>query len=607
LIFDLYIELDLGGNTGQLKPFSFKKDDNYKEIKGDEHFIELKYGYAVSLNRRNFSDNYIKEKETHVWIFGFVYTNKKYQQLTGKKCGLLKAEEILAIRSSYPDKWQSLLKGSYVIIIYNELENELQAYTDYLNVLPLYYSFDRNKLIVSSNTAFMLKRDWVDKTPDQLAFTMQHLFDYMLGENYFVLGIRRMENARCYSFNEKGIHTKIYWDVSELWTDKLLSGRSSLDLIAEQLKENVNLYADYATPLLVSLTGGFDGRTNMAMIGKDKAQMKCYSYGMPGSKQITIPETIAGNLHFNYEPVKLDDNFCNNYYLYNEKSTYFSNGTAPIGFGNITYAFSRLANYSDTVLTGLFGSELLRPMNNNQIQINDQSIEIFMDPDNKEGIKKALENRRSHQFMDFDINDQADKLQEYFQKNYFTKYKDHDRLTQLFFFLMQEGMRKYFSQEISAERVYVSTKTPYYDMDSVELIYKTTWAGLYNGFLGKSKFKRRKGQLLYAHIMKKYWPEIMQFKMDRGYKPSVLLWKFPFNYIAIAYGIFTAKRYKKVSSSSNETFDTKGWAKETLQKIKEMSSGIMKINLKADPENENDKIYLTYRHFASLKLFLSKL
>ena len=92
-----------------------------------------------------------------------------------------------------------------------------------------------------------------------------------------------------------------------------------------------------------------------------------------------------------------------------------------------------------------------------------------------------------------------------------------------FFFILQEGIRKYFMQEIQIERVYVTTRFPYLDDDLVELIYKTTFAGMYNGFLKKSMVKRRKGQLLYAHIINKYKPELERFFLIGVINPMIYL------------------------------------------------------------------------------------
>jgi len=610
LIFDLFFEFSFNNSRSDFPTYaSFKQENQYAGITSTENCVRLNNGYCTTLNRRNFQDSFIRVGSNYLWIFGYVYTNGHYERKTGKPVEYLRAKKLLRLKNEHPGQWQNLIKGSYVIIDFNENLNLIQAYTDFLNVLPLYYSFNSVNLIISSNTALMLKRSWVDKTPDRLALTMQHLFDYMLGEHYFVKGIRRMENARCYRFGPDGLKKHVYWDIQNLKHDRLLPRRKSLTLLGEQLKKNVNLYANYSDPILVSLTGGFDGRTNVALLEKDPDTYKCYSYGMPGSKQIRVPQKVADHIGINYEPIFLDSDFLNQYKFLSEQASYFSNGTAPVGFADRPYAYSRLNQYSDTIITGLFGSEILRPLHNNKIQVNDQSFAIFLNRDLKEGIKKAIDNLNDLYFSDFNLHDYEEELYHFFKEHYFNKYHGYDRITRFFFFIIQEGLRKYFSQEISLERVFLTTKFPYFDMDVVEAIYQTTWAGMYNGFLGESKFKRRKGQLLYAHIMKKYCPEIMDIEMDRGYKPKSLLYPFPFNYLAIGLGVIKAKKYMK-NAGGNDTFKTKIWAESTLNQIAGLTSFHVDINLNDKILDESLKMaeqgrYLTYRHMASIKQFIN--
>jgi hypothetical protein len=609
MIFDFFFEYSFKENKSNPEDIvSFKQEPMYKDIEGKENCITFNNGYCTTMNRRDFNDSFFRNGSKYLWIFGYVYTNKRYESTTGNPVSILTARDLFALISRHPEEWQYLIKGSYVIVMFDEREHKVNAYTDFLNVLPLYYAVDGDNLIISSNTALMLKRRWVDRTPDRLALVMQQLFDYMLGECYFVKGIRRMENARCYSFGTNGVKKQVYWDVEKLKHDKLLPKKKSLVLLGDQLKENVNLYADYAHPVLVSMTGGFDGRTNVAMLERDPKSFKCYSYGMAGSKQIMIPKKIADHIGIQYEPIYLDTEFVNEYSYLSNQASYFSNGTAPLGFANKPYAYSILNCYSDTIITGLFGSEILRPMHNNGIQTNDQSYAIFLNKNIRKGIKEAIDNIKGFTFSDFNICDYEEELYTYLTEHYFDKYRRYDRLNCFFLFFIQEGIRKYFSQEMSLERVFVTTKIPYFDIDLVELIYQTTWAGLYNGFLGESKFKRRKGQLLYAHIMRRFMPEIMDIEMDRGYKPKSLLYPFPFNYFIIALGVYNAKKYLK-NAGGNDTFKTETWAMRTLDQLAELPSSIINIKLGAKMLNDSLKMadrgrFLTYTHLASLKQFM---
>ncbi len=163
-------------------------------------------------------------------------------------------------------------------------------------------------------------------------------------------------------------------------------------------------------------------------------------------------------------------------------------------------------------------------------------------------------------------------------------------------------------QEIQIERVYVTNRFPYFDDDLIELIYKTPFAGMYNGFLGKSKFKRRKGQLLYAHIIKKYKPELGKMILDRGYTPDDLLKPFPINYFNLYIGVKKAKKYLKIHD--NDTFNPRKWNRSFIKGVINSKNFIDECDRGIVDGFRNNRYLddlLTYSHMISLNHYISTL
>lgn len=607
MIFDFYFETDFKNGTIKSR-IAFKDLAQYKDIHGNEVSSHFDNAYATSLYRENYDNSYALNSGLHLWLFGYAFTSKEYSKKTGRRVNRIHAKELLNLSKEYELEFVHLIKGSFVLVFYDENENTVKVITDKLNVLPLYYSLKESKLAISSNTSILLTLEWVNREPDDLALAMQSLFDYMLGEYYFIKGIRRFENGIVYSFRSDGLEREHYFDVKELYHQSLPPKKNSLDLLAEQLKENVALYSAQSQKVLVALTGGFDGRTNLAMLDLPQEQFKCYSYGMPGSKQIGVPQEVARKTGIDYEPIYLEQDFLDQYYENSVRAAYFSNGTAPIGFCNIPYAYRKLRSYSQSIITGLFGSEILRPLHNVGIMVNDNSFELFLRIDYRKVSEELIKHLVSKGMMNEEkANSVMTELIEYLEQNFFEKYKDYDKESRFFFFIIQEGIRKYFSQEILMERVYVTTYFPYFDFDLIDLIYQTPWAGMYNGFLGNSKFKRRKGQLLYAHIIKKYKPELGKIKLDRGYRSNDLLLPFPINYARIALGVYQAKSYMH-KVGGNDTFKTPEWSRNTISQVLNGNTDILKsfnnyLRNSYKPQLDDGE-FLTYRHFVSLSLFL---
>ena len=605
-MFDIFLTYDFNAeNRENNSAYKFSENLAYTDIKYMETSIHIPNGYVTWLERNDIDNNYLKFGSKHFLIYGSVFTNNKLKNTKDIEPQKVIPSTLYTLYDEYGESVVSYLKGSFVIVIIDEKHCTIHVFTDRLNVLPLYYCLKGKLLVISSSVNMIMQTGLVSSEIDGLALTEQLLFDYMLRDHYFYKDIRQTENARIYTFNLQGLVTSVYWSVEELYHEKLLPRKGSLELLSKLLFDTINLYSADRQKVLVSFTGGFDGRTNVAMIRKPQNDYLCYSYGKLGSKQIAIPEEISKKLNINYRPIYLEDHFEQQYKHNAYNAIEFSNGTAPVIRAIYPFVYKQLQEYSDLIITGLFGSEILRPLHNLGIQINDRSESIFLDDNYPNAIKKAIDHVKSKNYINPKLlTSSIDEVIKEFRTDYFDKYKNYDKITRFFFFIIQEGIRKYFMQEIQIERVYVTTRFPYLDDDLIELVYKTTYAGMYNGFLGKSKIKRRKGQLLYAHILRKYKPELGNLLLDRGYSSDDLLRPFPFNYFHILKGVYYSKKY--IKKHGNDTFDSKKWTRKTFEHVLNQinDSEIFNTGLNVSFENGsylND--LLTFSHLIALSKF----
>lgn len=603
-MFDFFQIVDFGGkrNFNDIK-LSFLKSYLYDRIVGIEYFKEYKNSKVCFLERKHTEKNYFNKNGKYIFLFGTVYTNNLYNVLCGQVPQIIYAEFINNLLDKYGDEIVKYIKGSFVIVVYDELNNNIKIISDRLNVLPLYYSFKDEILVISSSVRMILNSGFVSTEYNNLALLQQFIFDYTLGTKTFYKDIFRIDNGIVYFFSEKGKDERRYWSVEELYNEKLYSKSESLEMLSKQLHQNANLYCSDTDKVLVALTGGFDGRANLALLDKSPDDFFCYSYGMPGSQQVKIPKMISERLKINYSPVLLDEKYEKEHDQCTAEAIEYSNGCAPILRSNYPYAYKNLNSYSKTIMTGLFGSEVMRPLHNLGIMINDYSEKLFLSDSPKDVLYEILEDaKRKNYIKSKIIDDNAEELVEEIYSEYFIKYKNYDKILRFFFFIIQEGVRKYFSQEIQIERLYVTTRFPFFDDDFVQLMYKTPFAGMYNGFLGKSKFKRRKGQLLYAYIYRKFKPELGKILLDRGYKPDDLLKPFPFNFISIYKGVRKTKTYKK--EKGNDTFNSEKWTRKFINDSiykNPVANGLFGKGIIDNFENKSYlKDLLKYSHFISL-------
>ncbi len=607
-MFDYFQIIDFTGKPIPPRSYSFLNNPYYKNIAAAEYKKEFKNSYAVFLEREETEKNFYSNDGINIFVFGTVYTNNRFKQISGKSPEIVYAEKILSMYLNSGDSLAEHIKGSFVISIYDGKKNSIKLISDRLNVLPLYYFFGEGILIVSSSVRMILETGIAPREINPAAFTEQLIFDFTLGTKTYFKNIFRIDNGSIYDFDGNGKTERKYWSVENLYNKKLLPKKESLEMLGTQLRDNLKLYGSDTEKLLVALTGGFDGRANLAMLEKDKNDFVCYSYGMPGSRQVEIPREICSSLGLNFSPVLLDAEYEAVHDSDALEAVEHSNSCAPVLRANYPYAYKKLNSFSKTIMTGLFGSEVMRPLHNVGIMVNDYSEKLFLSDSPRDTLNEIFEDIKKRNYVDPKIIDEgrSETERELF-RDYFDRYKDRGKVLRFFFFIIQEGVRKYFSQEIQIERVYVTTRFPFFDDDFVELMYRTPFAGMYNGFLGKSKFKRRKGQLLYAHIYRRFKPELGKIKLDRGYKPDDLLKPFPFNFLSIYRGVKKTAAYKK--ATGNDTFNSEKWTENLIRNVLnefEDESGVFGNRLKNKFEGgEYLKDLLKYSHLISLYKYLN--
>ena len=116
-------------------------------------------------------------------------------------------------------------------------------------------------------------------------------------------------------------------------------------------------------------------------------------------------------------------------------------------------------------------------------------------------------------------------------------------------FIFDETFRKFFGMQfIQPMRQYINVINPYLDLKFIKELLKTDLAGVNNDFFTHNPFKRLKGQLFYAELIKKTYPLLYTLKTGKGYSPKDLL-SFHGN-VKIATS-FTMKRLNKRIGAQN--------------------------------------------------------
>ena len=303
---------------------------------------------------------------------------------------------------------------------------------------------------------------------------------------------------------------------------------------------------------------------NLALTERSHREFLCYSYGMPGSRQIQIPIDISKRLGIDYTPVYLDEEFKENYEKYALEALEASDGTASISRANFVYAFKKLCKVARVNITGLFGSEVIKPLHKANELVSQETIDLFTASDSDAAFRKAIQKIKETGYIKPDVVDRySGEINGIFRDVYIDKLKALGGVERFYIFLLEESARKYFIQEIRTEKSYVDTRTPYLDEDFLELIFRTPFAGAYKGALKKNPFLRRRSQEFYARIIQRTEPVLGEVLTDRSYAPNDLLLPFIIRELKIG-PMHLGERLKR-HLGGNDTFSSE-WPKNMVKK-----------------------------------------
>lgn len=526
-----------------------------KLIPGNIFCLEMKGNSCIYYN-----------KADHIFTFGTICAGKFHNNTGEYRQKVLKPSELYELYVKFDIGMLEYLKGNFTIIIYDDRRKALIIASSKFNTMPLFYYYKDNNFIFSSSVKAMFKFSHVRSNLNEKALVEQALFFYPLADRTYFSDIFQIPSASIFQLDKSGLSIKKYWELENLFrVEKNICEEDALSQCVNLMKENLKVYTSGADKFLLSLTGGFDSRTNLALLDRDSKDFLCYSYGMPGSKQIEIPLLISKKLGLNYKPIYLDREFENSYEKYALKALDFSNGSAPILRANFPYVFEQLSSFSKVNITGLFGSEIIKCFHQANEQVSQETIDLFMNGDFDKNFESSIRRIKKIGYINNSVIDKySHPIRDDFNNNYIQRLKKFSNIHRFYIFLLEEAIRKYFMQEISIERYYVETITPYLDDDFLELIFKTPFAGIYKGASKRNIFSRRNSQIFYAKLIAKAKPILGGIITDRGYKPKDLL--LPFVVRAFKIGPQYLKERIKRNIKGNDTFNSGLWSKNMVKK-----------------------------------------
>lgn len=416
------------------------------------------------------------------------------------------------------------LFGHYYFILKNKKKGDIFIGNSLFSILPVYYFSDQQKLFLSFDSLILGK--YIEKTKISKRFILETLlFNYPLFNHSVFEDIKLLPANSYFKISASKIEIIKHTIIHDYFSKTPGSWRESTNTMSDIFISGVRKYFP-DEQYVHALTGGFDGRTLVAAGLYYRTAFSAYCFGSENSKDTLIASQLASKAQIPFINIQLDDEYIhNNSYPCGKEFILNSSGTATFTRAHYLYSAKSLSKDFQYIITGNFGSEIFRAAHVAGAVISSNLYNLFDSAYPEEGMAKIEESPEFQCLNHHNYKTELESLREDLNllACYDKSLSDLTRNQRFYVFVFEEIFRKYFGAEMVNQFRYIKNRTPFLDIEFVKAIFRTELAGIHSDFFEHNPFKRYKGQVLYAHIIKNTYPEYGKIITDKGYRPNDLI------------------------------------------------------------------------------------
>lgn len=448
----------------------------------------------------------------------------------------LSAERVLALFKGGGVGLIEALKGNFCVVLIDEVAHTARLVNGRYGISPFYYALDGRAFVFATSMACVAGALAAAPDLDVAGVTELALFNYPLGDRTYFNKVKMLRPAEIVTAGASGLRRGTWWDVRSLYDQPVRKEQEALDVGSELFHRVANDLAGDVGRVSVSFTSGFDSRAILAVLEKEHKDVLAYSFGTPGSINVSVPQEICASIGIPYHPVTLDEAYERVFDENALRAVVLSDNLSTVERANYPYAFELLAHFSPIVVTGLFGSELLRTFQNVGHIVSGPLVRACMTPDGWDEVRRAMRlGSGPRYFSPGMIRAASEEVEEDLREALWERFEGLTPDRRFYMFLLTEGLRKYFGAEVAMERPWGINRFPFLDDDFVEFAFSSPFAGVHSRTLTPTIANRFRSQLFYAHVIRRYRPELLEATTDHGYSPAKVLARFPLLPIGLGY------------------------------------------------------------------------
>jgi asparagine synthetase B (glutamine-hydrolysing) len=232
------------------------------------------------------------------------------------------------------------LDGIFAIVAFDKRQGKLYVISDRRSQQPVYYHLNETGIFVSTDLSTFCRLRGSPPFNEQWLWEYLY-FNYPTGGTTFLRGVYRVPAASIVEFSEESRECTIREYAPKFARkDDLIDGREALELAAGIFSERVPKYYEGADEVACALTGGWDGRTLLALA--PHGDITAYTYGVPGCHDLEGGSRTARALGIKHLGIPFDHEFTTDLPHHMLETVYVSSGLQGVLRATLLYAYRKL-------------------------------------------------------------------------------------------------------------------------------------------------------------------------------------------------------------------------------------------------------------------------
>lgn len=258
----------------------------------------------------------IHNEEKDIWITfnGEIYNFQEWKKELEKKghrfYSNTDTEVIVHAYEEYGTNCVKKFNGMFAFAIWDSKKKTLFLSRDRLGEKPLYYFYNQNIFIFSSELKSLLKSPFIKKEINNQALDNYLNLRFVPGPETIIKGIYKLQAGHNLIVNKEGLKIEPYWslDMAPITKDKNYFAKELLKLIDNATKQR--LMSD--VPIGAFLSGGIDSSTIVAFMAKHSEQpVHTFSVTFTGEeKDLHYARLIAEKFHTEHKEIFVQMDAC---------------------------------------------------------------------------------------------------------------------------------------------------------------------------------------------------------------------------------------------------------------------------------------------------------